>query len=369
MNGAAYHPKRNSFQLLRLVLALAVVFTHSYSTVQGRTPLSALTGGSISGGQLAVDGFFFISGFLICQSAMRGRNPFCFLWNRVVRLWPAMTCALVFTALLIGGLSYAGGYEEYLRLGEEGPFYYIRHWLTLCVKQEPWNIAGVFAKNPNAGVNVSLWTVKHEVSLYLVMALLMLLTLSRRRWIYPAIALLHAVVYALRIGWGIQLYHIPRVEAWVLNTWNYTHTWHEGLYFWLGATVYAYRDVIPRRRSLALCALGLLALGVVLRVVPWVQPVAWSYLVYYIAASPACASFSAMPDLSFGIYVYSYPIQQLLVQVKPTLHPVLNTGLTLVLVLPIALLSWRYIEKPALRLKAREKGTAAYAPPASGNAQ
>ena len=82
-----------------------------------------------------------------------------------------------------------------------------------------------------------------------------------------------------------------------------------------------------------------------------------AYLVIYLAASPTMSSFSRIGDLSFGMYVYSFPVQQLLVHIFPGWPPLSNFLLTLAIVLPIAAWSWRCIEGPALRLKQRSTPT------------
>ena len=56
-------------------------------------------------------------------------------------------------------------------------------------------------------------------------------------------------------------------------------------------------------------------------------------------------------DMSYGVYIYSFPLQQILIAILPNITPVQLMCLTMVSVLPIAYVSWRYIEKPALSLK------------------
>lgn len=350
---AAYSPVRNSFHLTRFVFAVMVILTHCFTIDGTPTPLNRLTGGQINEGTIAVDGFMVVSGFLITQSALRSRNCLRFLYKRVLRIWPALTCALFFTAFIVGGLAFSGTYAEYLRIGQGGPVSYFLNWLTLNFRAEPWNISGVFTTNLSQGVNVSLWTIKHEVSLYLLMALLMLLTLHRRRPVYLALYGVFAVLHVLYAFWGVQLWHIPRVEAWVLNTWNYDHTTRTGMYFFLGATLYAYREYMPRRWYLAVTALALMAAGGFFGVLRAVYLLAMPYLVYYLACAPLGSGFGRFGDLSYGLYVYSYPVQQLIAHVWPGVPPMVNFAITLALMLPMAALSWRFIEKPALALKGR----------------
>jgi peptidoglycan/LPS O-acetylase OafA/YrhL len=52
-------------------------------------------------------------------------------------------------------------------------------------------------------------------------------------------------------------------------------------------------------------------------------------------------------DLSYGSYLLAFPVQQLL----SGLPAALNAVLTAVIVLALAAVSWRFVEKPALRHK------------------
>jgi len=62
-------------------------------------------------------------------------------------------------------------------------------------------------------------------------------------------------------------------------------------------------------------------------------------------------------DLSYGLYIYSFPLQQVLAE-----HGRLNVLTSLALTLPFAAASWFLVEKPALRLKARLPGAVSPVP-------
>ncbi len=351
MRDAPYSSARNSLHLARFILAVLVILCHAYTLRSLATPLNRLTGGQLNEGSLAVDGFLVISGFLICQSALRAGNVLVFLRNRLLRIVPGLLCGLLFTALIVGGMAYAGTYAQYLQEPSNGPLSYIWNWLTLNVQGDQWGISGVFEDNVKTGVNVSLWTIKHEVSLYLLMALLMLLTLHRRRWTYVILYLFFLTAHVLLEGFGIRLWDAADTRWWVLSYWNYPRFVETGLYFFTGVLLYAYRLALPRRWYLAVIALLALVISGSVGLMRWVSALAWPYLLMYLAGSPAAGGFARIGDLSFGLYVYSYPIQQLMYHIAPGMHPLLNVALTLLLTLPLACLSWRYVESPCLRLK------------------
>jgi hypothetical protein len=55
--------------------------------------------------------------------------------------------------------------------------------------------------------------------------------------------------------------------------------------------------------------------------------------------------------LSYGVYLWGYPIQQLVIQVNPDLPVAFSVALTIVFTLAVATLSWRHLAAPALGLK------------------
>lgn len=348
---APYTASRNSFHLARLILALMVVLTHAYTLVSAATPLNRLTGGQMNEGTLAVDGFLVISGFLICQSGVRNRNVLKFLRNRVLRLLPALLCALVFSSILVGGLAYGGTFREYVFLEKNGPLTWIWNWLTLNVQGEQWGITGVFTGNVTTSLNVSLWTIKHEVFLYLLMAVLILTTLNRRRPVYIVLYAFFLTLYVLLEGFGIRAWDVPDTRWWVLSSWNYPRFVETGTYFFAGTLLYAYREKVPRRWYLAVIAAMSLVMGWYFGILRYVLLIAYPYLLCYLAASPVCSGFSRVGDLSLGVYLYAYPLQQLAYHVFPELPPMGNFALTLAVVLPIAWWSWQHVEAPVLRWK------------------
>jgi peptidoglycan/LPS O-acetylase OafA/YrhL len=61
-------------------------------------------------------------------------------------------------------------------------------------------------------------------------------------------------------------------------------------------------------------------------------------------------------DISYGIYIYAYPIQQLLVWRWGPQDPYLHSIAALLFTIIPAYLSWTYIESPCLALKTRLRG-------------
>ena len=106
----------NNFTLVRLILASSVIYTHCYWLATGledKDDLSGILGAPIS--SYAVDGFFFLSGFLVYPSLLRLASSSRFLLARLTRLWPGLATSVLVTVLAglalasTPGLSYLSG--------------------------------------------------------------------------------------------------------------------------------------------------------------------------------------------------------------------------------------------------------------------
>src|SRR5213593_437282 len=96
----------DQFNLLRLLFAGAVLFSHCFELIdRGRIhePLDRLFH-TFSAGDLAVDGFFVLSGYLILQSWLRDPNPARYLARRALRIYPAFIIATLLCGLALGPL-------------------------------------------------------------------------------------------------------------------------------------------------------------------------------------------------------------------------------------------------------------------------
>lgn len=97
--------ERNSLNLVRLVAALAVLISHSFSLQTGlgsSEPLAASTPFTL--GQHAVNAFFVISGATLSHSLQRNPNLAQYAWARFLRIFPALLAFGLFFAFVLGPL-------------------------------------------------------------------------------------------------------------------------------------------------------------------------------------------------------------------------------------------------------------------------
>ena len=136
---------------------------------------------------------------------------------------------------------------------------------------------------------------------------------------------------------------------------------HLTTYFLAGSAVYANRRRLPRPRVLAGVSLVGLAASMRTPWLEWTMPLAWSYLLLYIAFIPARPGrWSGLGNLSFGMYLYAFAIQQLLIAAwHPTLGPerlfLVSFGLSLL----AGWFSWNLVEKPCLKFKIHSRAEVA----------
>ena len=91
----------NNFDLLRLVAAASVIFSHSFLIAEGtenHEPLILLTHRQSILGLAGVFVFFAISGFLVTASYETSPSPLRYLAKRALRIFPGLFAALLVSA-------------------------------------------------------------------------------------------------------------------------------------------------------------------------------------------------------------------------------------------------------------------------------
>jgi peptidoglycan/LPS O-acetylase OafA/YrhL len=321
----------NNFDTMRLAAALAVVLSHSFPISYGSgapDPLNAITDYQISLGALAVAVFFIISGYLITGSFDR-QNPKRFVVSRALRLLPGLAAVLLVLTFIAGPILTATSLSEYFHSSDTYRFLLINFTLTDFSGVLP----GVFDGNPFPhAVNGSLWTLRYEAECYLLVLVFGLVGILNR---YVLLALLAAILG--KVGYGGDDYRLSFYA-----------------YFLAGAVFYSWQ--FPLRWYYALGAAVLCLLTLWCGAIRWAIPTAFAYLVLYIGL----ASTIRMPrvtrwgDLSYGVYVWAFPIQQSVTLVLGTWATwYFNVTIAVPIILGIAYLSWRFVEGPALSLKPR----------------
>src|SRR5579871_2099226 len=332
----------NNFDFLRFFFACLVIFSHSFSIVYGNyihEPLFAVSGGFLSFGAIAVMGFFVISGYLITQSWQRSGTAGDYLKKRVLRIYPGFIAASLFCLLIVGPLG-ADSFAAYRHHVHPVSFL-----LRMALLFQP-RLPGVFAHNPQPGaVDASMWTIRYEFLCYLLVAAFGLLGLWRRRVVLGLFVLCLSGNLWL-FGHRHVAYTLPEAEQ-AMSTVAHALSFFRldlssavfgCLYFLAGAVYFLYRDRIVRSPALALLALCLVLVSFTHPVLLiFTMPLCGPYLLFLFAfhAPFDLRAFAARGDFSYGMYLYAFPLQQLLVSWgSGRWHPVT----LFIAVLPLALL-------------------------------
>ena len=326
------------FDWVRIGLSLAVILLHSFHTSYGYRFSNSLADGAAGPFFAAILPMFFgLSGFLVAGSALRTRNLKIFLAFRVLRIMPALVTEVTLSALVLGTLMTTFALRDY--------FSDVRFFIYFgnIVGWVHFYLPGVFVDNPRSGiVNQNLWTLHPELISYAVMAAMMVSTIVYKR-IYITIfwALATIILFAINLQTSIFEPHG-------------TYPGKILVYFFVtGIVAFHWRDKIVINKLYPLLAIVLAYF------------LYWQHNTTFIIQFPLIyltlwLGMQAFPriewlqrgDYSYGLYLYAYPVQQTLVsQFVWSREWYINFALTVPITLAIAMLSWHFVEKPALSLK------------------
>jgi peptidoglycan/LPS O-acetylase OafA/YrhL len=338
------------FELLRLLAAVGVLFSHGYALV-GRIadePVWQIVPGILNAATASVGVFFAISGYLVTSSFLEradsARGVLDFVAARFLRIFPAFAACLLLTVLL-GAVITTQPPAAYWSSTQTWDYLW-RNLLLGRVNELP----GVFSENIyGSGVNGSIWTIPLEVGMYVATLAFGLIGTWRGRW-------RTVLVCATLVAW---CYLAPSTFVFFRNEHN--HPAYAVLCYAIGATWVVWRVSNARTWPFALATLVVFIVHFVtttdINVSRLFAFAAVALFALFIGRLqwPSLAAASRYGDLSYGIFLYSFPIQQTLVWAKPTigLHYLLLWSL--LLSLAMAWLSWHLIEKYALRLKAARR--------------
>lgn len=331
--------RRNNFTTIRILLAWSVLYGHGFVIAKMlgvSDPLRSVFQGSVWIGEIAVNGFFALSGFLVAGSFIK-RGFIDFTLSRALRIFPALIMCVAIAALVMGPIVTSLSASAYYV--EAGTWSYLRNGLAFFPMR--WDLPGVFEGNARQGVNGSLWTLTVEVRSYALLALLGIFGILRHRHI-GNVVLLSLLLFALFHYGDIPL--VGDREKWARPTG----------YFLLGVFLYLNRDrvILDTRLAIFSLALCFAAFGK-----PWFDFVfapAFVYLLFYLGyRTPYLNTDGTLGDISYGVYIYAWPVQQLVVMAWPGMHPASNILISSAFVVPMAWLSWHYLERPMLSLKGR----------------
>jgi peptidoglycan/LPS O-acetylase OafA/YrhL len=330
--------RSNGFDGLRLTAATLVIIGHAFP-LTGHVVPGLFANGVHS---IGVKIFFVISGYLITRSWQSDPDFLRFWLKRALRIWPGLISICLFTIVAAGLFLTDLSPGDYFR--NPGAGFYLWNIALYPVYQLP----GVFRDNvfPSA-VNGSLWSLPVEVAMYCGVPTLVGRYRRSARILIPATAatLFVASIYFVHfappekhpIFWGTSLvaaldvayYFYAGATLAILRADQYCHPIVAAALFI--ASGWFFRGAVSSETALALTlpylivSIGKLRLG-------FLNPLQGH-------------------DLSYGLYLYGFPVQQTVIHFSGPQSAGFNACVSLTIAAVFAALSWRCVERPALRLK------------------
>ncbi len=345
--GQVFDPRKNVLNAFRLALAASVIVHHSFP-LTGRSELYAPAHRLLS--DLGVDGFFAISGFLITSSWLNNPRLRNYFAARGLRIFPGLWVCLILTAFVAAPLSVAVQHGQAAKLLlSPAPIRYVLEGGTVLLLHP--DVGGTPRGIPFPGVwNGSLWTLQWELLCYFAVAGFGVIGLLTRRWFIPTALALGLCVSAL----------LPSVVDPDQNTpvslFYETAAARFAVMFWAGALLYQFRNVIPARWSLVAVSVVVVLAASLLPNYRVLGGIPLAYAIIVAGTLIRNRRLRLRTDLSYGVYIYAFPIQQMLVICGLiSLNPLVFSVIATIATLPLAALSWFLVEKPAMSLKSRLK--------------
>lgn len=324
----------NNLDLVRIIAACMVIYGHAYaiSPQVGKDDIIHQLIGFDYSGSLAVKIFFFISGLVVTNSFFSKRNINDFVSSRFFRIWPAFT-AVVIIGYLIGLSISTLSTPNFM---EQIPFIsYLLKSLTLDIT---WSFPGVFTKNNINTFNGSLWTIIYEVGAYIVLMATMVLFKYNK----TAITLFCLLIIADPIildGFILKLTTLNDEVKYLPAC------------FSVGVLFAIYKDNIEIN-------LNIFFMLVLFTAILSSQDSGLSKLMFYISLMYGVIYFSSTSlmlslkvknDISYGVYLWGFPVQQIVASAIGGYSIVYNQAASIILSLIAGSLSWILIEKRFIR--------------------
>jgi peptidoglycan/LPS O-acetylase OafA/YrhL len=333
-----FHPRRNSLNALRLALATLVIVSHAWP-LTGLEPEPAFSGANL--GTWAVFGFFAISGFLITRSRLRVRRTREYYRARALRIVPAFVVALIVVAFVFAPLSL---------LVDPGASWNPLSSVTYVLRNLPlyapivWQ-PGIEHTLVNAVYPVDwdgpLWTLFWEALCYLAIGILG--SLLPRKALPGVLIGLFVILTLASTAIALNVVHVNDLIGRAIPM---------ILAFLAGALLLLFGERVRISPVWVIATAVLLAVTIVVGLGPSFGTLPLAFLLILLGCVLPLQGVGSKYDISYGVYIYAWPVQQFVTLVAGPLLPIpLDLLIVIAITVPLAFASCVLIERPALRLK------------------
>lgn len=339
---------KNLFDFTRLMAAIMVIIGHSgFVLGLNANEYFGLLFGVKAIHSSAVCIFFAISGYLITKSFIKNPSTYVYFKNRVLRIIPGL-CLFCLVSFVVIGVTFS--YTDYKS-------YVINNYnylFNVFLFPDNYKMDGVFETNSDANyINRSLWTLKYEFLMYLIILLFGVLGLLKEKIIYLFMSLLFVLFWLSQFI--NQSYQLPlNIELVLLIKFSFV--------FFCGSAFFFLETYFKEKNSVVFAAVLLLYF-----LMRFLMPASENRFLLLDVLFPILTlcfcklnipfinNSSKFGDFSYGIYLWGYPVQQSLEYVYKDsfiTHDIyLFSFVSIIVSLLFAIISWYLIESPFLKLK------------------
>ena len=315
-----YKRENNNFNLVKILAAYIVIYAHSF-TIQPNGNVDIVTKyfKITHAGQLSVFIFMFLTGIYLCTSLKSSKNLKEFFIKKIMRIYPMLLLMLVLI-IGMGAIFTTLPLKEYLT-SEATRTYFVDN--LLCIRNAHV-LPGVFENHPTAAINGSIWYLTFIVRLYLIAGILYSFKIfsSKEKANISIIVLLIWIIASPNsvpiLGGNINTFGNPVFPQYVITV-------------LIACLVYLnYSDIKIKWYHILLLLL-------------YKYQVDYSYnnmiIILAIISIMTAVWFGTLDiikkikinDYSLTVFLFSWPISQLVCELLPKISPLTNTFLTIII--------------------------------------
>jgi len=331
----------NFFTPLRFIFAYMVLIGHAFVVIGGNSDSEPHIFYQLTFSYMAVNLFFIASGFLVTGSMLYRKNIESFASARILRIFPALIVHVLLIMFVFGLLTTSLSFIDYIT----DPDTLKQPFIVLTFIDTEMALPGILPHNNEHIASATLWTLRYEVLAYIGTFLAFSLGLMKHRWMILAQFLIFAITIPLAYQFGIYEKLPATLQACL----------RFGLCYGLGAAIYAYRDKL-KFHILAIPALILLtSLSHNTVLFEVIGAVTAAYMLFWAAyiILPSLNFLRKCDDVSYGLYIYHWAVLQGIYHVLPDIGTWALIALATPMAIGFSMMSWYYVEKPALAYKDR----------------
>lgn len=324
--------EKNNIDIFRVFAACMVIWGHAYvlSPEDGKIDFISFLLPHDSSGSLAVKIFFFLSGIVVTNSLTIKKDPVGFIVARFFRIWPALMLTCFIVAFVIGPLLSTLTMQEYFS-ADDNVFSYV---VNNSLLKTQYSLPGVFNTSPYPiTVNGSLWTIPYEVYAYALLLALYFIGVLKYK-IFNVLFLVAIIIESLSsekiiFTWGQSNSEVPMLAV----------------CFAFGSILALYKDVInvDMHTPCALLLAYYLLIGNDYAV--YLSYASIFLFILYMSSTHVVLKLKPKFDISYGVYLWGFPVQQIISQFFLAKGILFNQCLSLLLSIILGFLSWYLCEK------------------------